>query len=271
MKPSYVKRNSPPKLYLDMGMSYSSNQQCYHSNYNTEFQKKLTKLNNKLESNDEVISNLSEQVIEFQRNQTKLNNKLESKNEMISNLSEQVIEFQRNQTKLNNKLESKNEISNLSEQVIEFQRNQTKLNNKLESNNEIIFILSEQVIEFQRKLKELSDGLDNNNKTIPMFSKQLNVCLERFQEIKRQFTKYDSILSEELSTRNEMFQYPFISILKMLPSNYPLQSVYVNGKKESVTKFLSLNNQDKLVFFLDNENVKTFECSTIDGIVWGDE
>jgi len=132
MKTSYVKPYSPPKLYLNPEISYASNQQCYHSNYNSEFQRKLTELSNKLE---------------------------------------------------------------------------------------------------------------NNNETISMSSKQLN----------------------------EVLQYPFLTILKMLPSNYPVQSVYVNGKNESVTNFLSINIQDKLVFFLDHEDVKTFECSAIDGIAWGEK
>lgn len=61
---------------------------------------------------------------------------------------------------------------------------------------------------------------------------------------------------------------PIISLLKKLPSNYPVNYVFVRGSAIEVSRFLNVSEDYTVAHFSNEENVQTFDISKIDGISW---
>jgi len=54
---------------------------------------------------------------------------------------------------------------------------------------------------------------------------------------------------EQMIKKNEI-KNPVASLLTFLPSNYPIGGIFINGKQQKVTKFLSVNLTDQIALFL---------------------
>jgi hypothetical protein len=63
----------------------------------------------------------------------------------------------------------------------------------------------------------------------------------------------------------------FISLIKSLPSNYPVRSIITNGTEVYVSFFIHYDPDQQLVYFSDRENVITIECNEIDGITFAND
>ncbi|PGT81057.1 hypothetical protein [Bacillus sp. AFS040349] len=76
-------------------------------------------------------------------------------------------------------------------------------------------------------------------------------------------------LKRELSNTN--YKGPFVELFKGLPSNFPIDSILINGKNVDVTRFLNISSEGSIAHFTDELQVKTFDCNKIDGVNWGKE
>ncbi|PLT33391.1 hypothetical protein [Bacillus sp. V5-8f] len=115
---------------------------------------------------------------------------------------------------------------------------------------------SNQSIYFSNKVIELRNEVHAQKKTI--------------QRLKRQLARNESLqykLVEHLFKNHEK-QHPIASLLSLLPGNYPVGSIFINGRQHRVKKFLNLNFKDNIAMFQDDESVKAFDIESIDGIIW---
>ncbi len=234
-------------------------------------------LSTQLNEQKEMRQRLIEQI---RKNEIELNNQLTNKLVKLKNkINGMIREHQIFKVIVDSYHFKQNDINqDLKKQIDHHEEIFNKLDDQTELNQNLLkqIILNESVpghLQLNEQ-KDSSQGHSEqiqNNENAHILSKQLNLYFESIQEIKNQFDMYESMLSEQFSIQNEMLQYPFASLLNILPSNYPVESIFVNGKQESVTKFLSVNHQDKIAFFLDGENIKYFEYCSIEGITWGEE
>ncbi|RFU61750.1 hypothetical protein [Peribacillus glennii] len=101
-------------------------------------------------------------------------------------------------------------------------------------------------------------------------SKQVQAQKESIQQLKRQLIGHESLQHQifEHLFKNHEKENPFASLLSLLPENYPVGSIFINGRQQRVTRFLSMNFKDNIAMFQDGESVKTFDIESIDGIIW---
>lgn len=210
--------------------------------------------------NEQIASNqrLSEQV---RQTETDLTNQLKNNEKLNNKIKRMIREHQMLKVIVDSYLLLQNNINqDLKKQI-------NKDESKREVNQDSLSIqLNEQKDNNQNTIEQLHE-----NEIVHLLSKRLNPNYESIQDVKNHLGKNPSLFSEQLPTNSEMIQYPFALILNILPSNYPTESIYVNGKQERVTAFLSVNNQEKMAFFLDEEIIKKFDFGSIEGITLKEE
>lgn len=113
---------------------------------------------------------------------------------------------------------------------------------------------------------------DTNQKVY--YSNQIQALIRKqenaIQKLKKQLDRYESfqaMVFEQVLRKPEK-ENPVASLLNRLPGNYPISSIFINGKQQRVTRFLSMNGTGKMVLFLDGDKIKAFDMNSIDGIIW---
>lgn len=156
------------------------------------------------------------------------------------------------------------------------------INPKLFGNSTAQLQESNQKIYYSNKMLEIIKKQDNLKKEIVKKNAKLNAAMltqlsnqvseqsETIQQLKTQIQRYESLqdqMFEQIIKKNEM-KNPVASLLTLLPCNYPIGGIFINGKQQKVTKFLSVNLTDQIALFLDGEHIKSFDIKSIDGIIW---
>uniref|UniRef100_UPI003F49863A hypothetical protein n=1 Tax=Priestia megaterium TaxID=1404 RepID=UPI003F49863A len=59
---------------------------------------------------------------------------------------------------------------------------------------------------------------------------------------------------------------PIAMLLNKLPNGYPTNQIYVNGIAIQTSKFIQLNEQMRLAYFLNNNDLTIVDLDRIDGI-----
>lgn len=104
-------------------------------------------------------------------------------------------------------------------------------------------------------------------------SKQLfkeNNLTSKTQQNSKEKVRLKSILeatnSLQSSFRDLGDERPLVVLLKRLPTNYPIRKIYVNGIVIKTSKFIKIDEQIGLAYFLNNQALKIVDIDSIDGI-----
>lgn len=231
---------------------------------------------------NDFIQDLFEQISQHERIHDLFNTKLDEQKESSQRISEQIHQ---NETELTKQLANDNKIKRMMREhqllkimIDSYQLMQNNINQDLKkqiTQHEENFIkLDKNTEDNQNEQNESSERAIEqfpHNRIAHLLSHQLDPNYKSIQEVKKQLGKYESMLSEQFPANDEMIQSPFALILNILPSYYPAKSIFVNGKLEKVTAFLSVNNEEKTALFLDGEKIKRFDYCSIEGITLGEE
>lgn len=105
---------------------------------------------------------------------------------------------------------------------------------------------------------ELSTSTNEDDKKYGELIQKLNDQVKENLDLKRELVKTN-------------YKGPFVELFKGLPSNFPIDSILINGKNIDVTRFLNISSEGSIAHFTDELQVKTFDCNKIDGVNWGKE
>jgi DNA repair exonuclease SbcCD ATPase subunit len=258
----YIKHTINPKIYVNPAEQPAPvNQQIHHSNRILEYIKKQKELTDQLiEDNAGLKNQLNEILLEYNHFKKEIN-------QIIQKLFDQIYTHETIHAQLSAQLNEQNEIIQ-------------GLLNQINSHKTIYAQLNEQ----NEMIQKLIDQLHIHETIQAQLSAQLNEQNEIIQGLLNQINSYKTIqaqLSVQLNEQSKVNEYlkeqlnqflnkkgPFVDLLKTLPVNYPVNTIFVNGIPVRVSKFLGINAQDNIVHFSDDKNLKMFDPNKIDGIKW---
>lgn len=110
----------------------------------------------------------------------------------------------------------------------------------------------------QKTQYDLSTSANEDDKKYGELIQKLNDQVKENVDLKRELGKTN-------------YNGPFVELFKGLPSNFPINSILINGKNVDVTRFLNISSEGSIAHFTDELQVKTFDCNKIDGVHWGKE
>ena len=110
----------------------------------------------------------------------------------------------------------------------------------------------------QQTQYELSTSTNEADKKYGELIQKLNDQVKENVDLKRELIKTN-------------YKGPFVELFKGLPSNFPIDSILINGKNIDVTRFLNISSEGSIAHFTDELQVKTVDCNKIDGVNWGKE
>lgn len=89
------------------------------------------------------------------------------------------------------------------------------------------------------------------------------------KKVKKICTSYNPFHLKEFS-QNSFSSFepdqPIATLLNKLPNGYPTNQIYVNGIAIQTSKFIQLNEQMRLAYFLNNNDLTIVDLDRIDGI-----
>jgi chromosome segregation ATPase len=292
---AYIKHTANPKIYVNpaAGQTAPVNQQTYHSSGILEHIKKQKELIDRLiEDNVGLKNELNKILLEYNHFKKEIN-------QIIQKLCDQLHCHETIHAQLSAQLNEQNEIiqgllnqinshktiyAQLSAQLNEQNEINQKLIHQTNSHETIHAQLSAQLNEQNEMIQKLIDQLHSHETIHAQLSAQLNEQNEIIQGLLNQINSYKTIhaqLSVQLNEQSKVNEYlkeqlhqllnkkgPFVDLLKTLPVNYPVNTIFVNGIPVHVSKFLGINAQDNIVHFSDDKNLKMFDSNKIDGIKW---
>lgn len=228
----------------------------------------LTKQVNALhQSSLGMINSIKNQEAEFERR-----GKIEKQHrlylkQVINHMAYTIEQFElqlRQQNKLIKKL-----TENVNEQ--NEQDNIRKLEHKVDKQRGVLRNLSRKQSYFFDEIIRKMDKETKVNKEAIMHQKELSQQYTRLEDnMKQQFSKQTIHIDELKTYLLQLLQAHknIQKVLALLPPNYPIKQVIVNGEKIRVTHFLFFNEATGIAYFaLENETISII-VHKIEAIYW---
>ncbi|MBP3950466.1 hypothetical protein [Bacillus suaedae] len=283
-----------PKLYSDSLCVDEVNQDVYYSNSFLNFlNHQLTKLAKQQADRlhcliDRYDRFHKQQASDLQKQRHTVGNVLdEMKNQKQAQdlLSEQVIEQQEMSKYIDEQLDKMNEaFTVLQENNEEWTLITKDLFQQTSSYEGIHEELSSQISnqtnqfnDFEELTKEWRNQIEQQIKSLKQHITTSNALYvattSRNQSLRSSHVETDRAISNlntnhSVST-NRIAEGPFVDLFRELPVNFPIHQVYINGSTIEAGKFLNISQDGSIAHFIDDLDIKTFDCTKIDGVKWG--
>lgn len=151
----------------------------------------------------------------------------------------------------------------------------------IKNHQEISTYLDEKIDEQQKKYNEIEKQLSEHETLHDQHISQMESIRRQQTELNQLYnetqTKNEKRLTEQQQINEKTahrfpepseMNNPIISLFHSLPLNYPLKAIYLNGLKIDVSNYIKVEQKSRLVYFLNNKEVKTILSDKIDGIKW---
>jgi hypothetical protein len=245
-----------------------------HKEVHVELNQKLTNLDEINKDVEQQYNNLNGQLLD----QNKINEKitaslLDQEQKMVhflDRLTQQEALYQLLHSKL---LDIDEQHNHLFHQLNEHETNISTLDHHILDHDHVHKNLHDELLYQVKRYEDMYNELHNNMKNTQYeLSTSSNDNEKKYNELIQKLNeqvKINSELKKEIATKS--YKGPFVELFKGLPSNYPVDTIYINGKNVDVTRFLNISSEGNIAHFTDEMQIKTFDCNKIDGVQWGKE